>query len=953
MPTRDTNLLSPAPTQLPGHAITMDASTSRPDTTTMAPMIIPVVTASPTRSLTTLIGIGLVASLAALSAPTAMAGEAAKDQPHEPIIDGPTFVPENLFTVADGLEVTLWATSPLLYNPTNIDVDIDGRVWVAEGVNYRSLSGRRIGGDRIVVLEDTTGAGKADKTTTFVQEKDLVAPLGIAVLDNQVVVSQPPDLLLFTDVNHNHIYDEGVDKREVLLTGFNGWNHDHSLHKLTSGPDGLWYLNQGNTGAQFTDKSGKTFYIGSHYDMSKSAVNPATIAGKTSDDGHVYVGGFTARMNPDGTNVAVIGFNYRNSYEQTVTSFGDVFQSDNDDPPACRVAAVMEFGNAGFNSPDGKRSWGVDKRPGQSTQIAEWRQEDPGTMPAGDVYGGGSPTGVAFYETGALGDKWRGLLLACEAGRNVVFGYMPKVDGAGFKLERFDFLTTNTEKVFAGSDFTGGKPNEDLKTKFRPSDVVVGPDGAIYVADWFDARVGGHQTLDKSWSGAIYRIAPKGAKLHVPKIDLTTTEGQIQALRSPAVNVRYSGFIRLKAQGDKAIPALADMLKDENPYIAARAIWLLAQMGPNGAAQVTPLLESKSDATRMVAYRALRRANHDVLAMAARMAKDPSPEVRREVALTMRDVPLAQSRDILVTIAKQYDGVDRAYLEAFGTGCQGKEHEVYSAVSTALGGPAAGWSDAFARITWRLSPPDAVADLKARALSSALPGAARKLAMDSLAFIKSAEAAKAMVAIAQTKDFPYVAQATWWLFNRKDNDWKEFDLAAQMKSSGLYDPDTVTLVAAVSPEPPPGPSKLPPIAEIKQMAGDVERGRAAVTICYTCHHIGNQGGELGPDLTSFGRTQPAEVILDSIINPSADIALGYDASHLEAKDGTIIDGIVIQSGDPVIIKSMGGLVQTVPRSKIKALTKMKRSLMFSAEMMGITPQGLADIVAYLKSDKIK
>ena len=77
-------------------------------------------------------------------------------------------------------------------------------------------------------------------------------------------------------------------------------------------------------------------------------------------------------------------------------------------------------------------------------------------MPAGDVYGGGSPTGVAFYENGALGEKWNGLLLACEAGKNVVFGYLPKPDGAGFKLERFDFMTSNKEKEFAGSDFLGG-----------------------------------------------------------------------------------------------------------------------------------------------------------------------------------------------------------------------------------------------------------------------------------------------------------------------------------------------------------------------------------------------------------------------------------------------------------------------------------------------------------------
>ncbi|MEI6535518.1 MAG: PVC-type heme-binding CxxCH protein, partial [Verrucomicrobiaceae bacterium] len=352
--------------------------------------------------------------------------------------DGPTFVPPEMFTVPEGLEVTLWATSPLLFNPTNMDFDAQGRLYVAEGVNYRGKHGRRPEGDRIVILEDTTGSGKADKSTVFVQDTNLEAPLGVAVLDDKVIVSQPPDLLVYTDVNRDGKFDPAVDKVESLLTGFNGRQHDHSLHSLTAGPDGLWYFNQGNTGAQFTDKSGKTFRMGSPYGASKTAVDVSTVAGVKSDDGNVWVGGFTARMNPDGTNVKIMGFNYRNSYEQTINSLGDIFQSDNDDPPACRVTAIIEGGNAGFASADGKRAWKADMRPGQTTPIAEWRQEDPGTMPAGDVYGGGSPTGVAFYENGALGEKWRGLLLTCEAGKNVVFGYLPKPDGAGWKLERFD-----------------------------------------------------------------------------------------------------------------------------------------------------------------------------------------------------------------------------------------------------------------------------------------------------------------------------------------------------------------------------------------------------------------------------------------------------------------------------------------------------------------------------------
>ena len=141
----------------------------------------------------------------------------------------------------------------------------------------------------------------------------------------------------------------------MLLTGFQGVNHDHSLHSVTVGPDGKWIWNSGNMGATFTDRSGKTFRIFSAYRPGpvgpfKFPHDPAVYAGKPSDDGHVYLGGFTARMNADGTNVEIIGHNYRNSYEQSVTSLGDVFQNDNDDPPACRVGWVTEYANFGFSS---------------------------------------------------------------------------------------------------------------------------------------------------------------------------------------------------------------------------------------------------------------------------------------------------------------------------------------------------------------------------------------------------------------------------------------------------------------------------------------------------------------------------------------------------------------------------------------------------------------------------
>ncbi|HMF14639.1 MAG TPA: hypothetical protein VKE94_20125, partial [Gemmataceae bacterium] len=92
---------------------------------------------------------------------------------------------EATFTVADGLEFKLWASEPLFVNPTCMDIDEKGRVWVCESVNYRCRLHKkplnRKEGDRIVILEDTKGSGKADKATTFYQAPDFIAPLGIAV----------------------------------------------------------------------------------------------------------------------------------------------------------------------------------------------------------------------------------------------------------------------------------------------------------------------------------------------------------------------------------------------------------------------------------------------------------------------------------------------------------------------------------------------------------------------------------------------------------------------------------------------------------------------------------------------------------------------------------------------------------------------------------------------------
>src|SRR5690242_13754970 len=107
---------------------------------------------------------------------------------------GPAAAREQLKNLkpAEGLEVSLFASEPMVRNPANMDVDSRGRVWVTEGANYRvwqKWGKLRPEGDRIVILEDTDGDGAADKETTFYQGNDINTALGICVLGNKVIVS--------------------------------------------------------------------------------------------------------------------------------------------------------------------------------------------------------------------------------------------------------------------------------------------------------------------------------------------------------------------------------------------------------------------------------------------------------------------------------------------------------------------------------------------------------------------------------------------------------------------------------------------------------------------------------------------------------------------------------------------------------------------------------------------
>ncbi|WP_442505474.1 PVC-type heme-binding CxxCH protein [Novipirellula sp. SH528] len=550
---------------------------------------------------------------------------------------------------AAGLEVSLWASEPLVNNPTSMDIDSRGRVWVSEGLNYRMQQRefdqlKRVdGADRIKILSDTNGDGRADSVTVFADDLFPV-PLGLAVEEiwadgrqtgTRVYIGHSPDLLVLEDTDG----DDRADRRYALLSGFRGVDSDHGLHGMTFGPDGKLYFTVGDAryGADRVQAREPTFDVTDRSGRRLSSNNFGT----------------TLRVNRDGTQLEVLTSGHRNNYEAAVDSFGNVFGSDNDDDGnrGSRMYWVIDGGNYGYQHPKSNR---------------HWAEELPGIIPKLVGTGNGAPGGLTVYEGQHLPERYFGAVLQIDSGTRQVNAHPLHRHGAGFR--------TDYEVVLKGED-----------DWFRPVDVAVAPDGSVFVCDWYDAGVGGNRFSDQT-TGRIYRLSaqPTESTSKRPALGDTadSVAGLLADLQSPNTVTRLAARDRLVTEGATVRPQLLTLFRQAPAHVRARVLHVLDALPGTEREDVLAALSDPDPRIRETAVQLLARDTQrewlvaspegtDLVSPAMTyldqllpLTNDPDAGVRRALLMALRNVPSEELGDALLELADRWDGRDRYYLEA-------------------------------------------------------------------------------------------------------------------------------------------------------------------------------------------------------------------------------------------------------------------------------------------------
>ena len=476
--------------------------------------------------------------------------------------------------VPPGFEVQLVASEPDIDKPMNLAFDARGRLWVTHSREYPIAAARGAGRDRVSILEDTTGDGRADRITTFADSLNI--PIGVEPMRDGAIVFSIPNVYRMIDRDG----DGRADERRVLYGPFDFDDTHGMVNGLLRSYDGWIHAGHG-----FSNRS--------------------TVAG-TDGDSIRMTSGNTFRFRDDGTRVEQLTWGRVNPFGTFVDRFGYFYSSDSHTKPVYQPIRGAEYPHFG-RLPNGI-GWGP--------QMME------------HLHGSTAIAGVVLYEANQFPAEYRnnffgGNVITNRINRNVLrwHGSSPEA------VEQPDFVVSED-------------PN------FRPVDVELGPDGALYIADFYNPIIGHYEfPLDDPRrdrrSGRIWRIVytggDAGAPARMPRRDWTraSTQELIADLAHANVKVRLLATNELVDRGGPAVTAAARRLIDRRsatPEQRASGLWILSRLGALPQERLRGAARDREELVRVHALRILsesRSLSDADRAIAEQGLRDPSQHVRR------------------------------------------------------------------------------------------------------------------------------------------------------------------------------------------------------------------------------------------------------------------------------------------------------------------------------------
>jgi putative membrane-bound dehydrogenase-like protein len=532
---------------------------------------------------------------------------------------------QSRFKLADGFSVELFAAEPDVRQPVAMTFDDRGRVWVVQYLQYPNPAGLTpvavdrylrtkydrvpeppphgpVGKDKITILEDTDGDGRADKVKDFVSGLNLAS--AVAIGNGGVYVGQAPYLLFYPDRNGDDVPD---GEPEVLLKGF-GLEDAHAvINSLEWGPDGWLYGAQGSTVT--ADIRGIGFQQGLW------RYHPATKRFELFSEG----GGNTFGLDFDRHGNAIAGTNYGNV--------------------VCLHQVQGAYYVKGFSK------HGPLHNPysyGYFEHVAHTGQS-----------GGHVTCGGIVYQGGAWPEQFNNTYIGPNLLSNAIY------------------WSTFTPK---GSTYTSAYQGTLLETDdiwFRPIDALTGPDGSVYVTDWYDQRAN-HVIPDDTWdktNGRIWKIVHRDTP-KVEKVDLANQSSNALVDLLAHKNVWYRRAARriLSERHDAAVlPRLQQNLAGADEQLALESLWALYVSGGWNEQIAQQLLDHPAVDVRTWTVRLLgdeRRAlPQESQQRLVEMAKsDPSPTVRSQLACTAKRLPAAGGLPIVAALLTRSEDANDTHL---------------------------------------------------------------------------------------------------------------------------------------------------------------------------------------------------------------------------------------------------------------------------------------------------